>query len=108
MEAHGAAGILGDFPVERLFREAIILGIWEGTPHRQILDGMEVVERKRVHVPLLEGLAARGGNTAALAMARSEVDDWLSLPAERKEAETERVFARLAATVARELRRAAA
>ena len=108
MEAHGAAGILGDFPVERLFREAIILGIWEGTPHRQILDGMEVVERKRVHVPLLEGIAARGGNTAALAMARSEVDDWLSLPAERKEAETERVFARLAATVARELRRAAA
>lgn len=107
MEAHGAAGILADFPVERLFREAIILGIWEGTPHRQILDGMEVVERKKVHVPLLEGIAARGGNSVALAIARSEVDEWLALPAERKEAESERVFARLAATVARELRRAA-
>ena len=106
MEAHGAAGILADFPVERLFREAIILGIWEGTPHRQILDGMEVVERKRAHVPLLDGIAARGGNPVALAMARSEVDDWLALPAERKEAESERVFSRLAATVARELRRA--
>jgi hypothetical protein len=84
----------------------MILGIWEGTPHRQILDGMEVVERKKAHVPLLDGLAARGGNPVALAMARSEVDDWLSLPVERKEAESERVFSRLAATVARELRRA--
>ncbi len=107
MEAHGGAGILSDYPVERLFREAIILGIWEGTPHRQILDGMEVVERKRAHVPLLDGIGARGGNGVALAMARAEVDEWLALPAERKEAESERVFTRLAATVARELRRAA-
>ncbi len=106
MEAHGGAGILSDFPVERLLREAMILGIWEGTPHRQVLDGMEVIERKKVHVPLLDGIAARGGNSVALAMARAEVDDWLALPAERKEAESERVFTRLAATVARELRRA--
>ncbi len=106
MEAHGGAGILADYPVERLLREAMILGIWEGTPHRQILDGMEVVEKKRVHVPLLDGIAARGGNAVALAMSRAEVDDWLALPAERKEAESERVFARLAGTVARELRRA--
>ena len=106
MEAHGGAGILADFPVERLLREAMILGIWEGTPHRQILDGMEVVEKKRVHIPLLDGIAARGGNAVALAMSRAEVDDWLALPPERKEAESERVFARLAATVARELRRA--
>ncbi|HYN41361.1 MAG TPA: hypothetical protein VE129_06270, partial [Thermoanaerobaculia bacterium] len=62
--------------------------------------------KKRVHVPLLDGIAARGGNAIALAMSRAEVDDWLTLPAERKEAESERVFARLAATVARELRRA--
>ena len=106
MEAHGGAGILADYPVERLLREAMILGIWEGTPHRQILDGMEVVEKKRVHVPLLDGIAARGGNAVALAMARAEVDDWLTIPAERKEAESERVFSRLAGTVARELRRA--
>ena len=106
MEAHGGAGILADYPVERLLREAMILGIWEGTPHRQILDGMEVVEKKKVHVPLLDGIAARGGNAIALAMARAEVEDWLALPAERKEAESERVFVRLASTVARELRRA--
>ncbi len=105
MEAHGAAGILADYPVERLLREAMILGIWEGTPHRQILDGMEVVEKKKVHVPLLDGIAARGGSPVALAMARAEVDDWLALPADRKEAESERVFSRLAGTVARELRR---
>ena len=67
---------------------------------------MEVIERKKVHVPLLDGIAARGGNSVALAMARAEVDDWRALPAERKEAESERVFTRLAATVARELRRA--
>jgi len=106
MEAHGGAGILADYPVERLFREAIILGIWEGTPHRQILDGMEVVERKKSHVLLLDSIAARGGNPVALAMACSEINEWLALPAEKKEAESERVFTRLAGTVARELRRA--
>ena len=106
MEAHGGAGILSDYPVERLFREAIILGIWEGTPHRQVLDGMEVVEKKRVHVPLLDGIAARGGNAVPRARPRAGAADCLSLPAEKKEAEWGGVFARLAATVARELRRA--
>src|SRR6185437_2522733 len=47
MEVHGGLGVLEEFRVERWLREAMILAIWEGTSHRQILDGLEVIERKR-------------------------------------------------------------
>jgi alkylation response protein AidB-like acyl-CoA dehydrogenase len=46
MEVYGGIGTLAEFHVERWLREAMILQIWEGTPHRQILDGLEVMERK--------------------------------------------------------------
>ena len=45
MEAHGGLGVLAEYGIERWLREAMILAIWEGTSHRQILDGMEVIER---------------------------------------------------------------
>jgi len=48
MEVHGGLGILEEFGIERLLREAMILAIWEGTPHRQILDGLKVLLRKDV------------------------------------------------------------
>src|SRR5579864_956395 len=49
MEVHGGLGVLAEYGAERWLREAMILAIWEGTSHRQILDGMEVMERKRAH-----------------------------------------------------------
>ena len=36
MEVHGALGVLAEFPVERWFREAMVLTIWEGTCHRPV------------------------------------------------------------------------
>ncbi|MFO3795714.1 MAG: acyl-CoA dehydrogenase family protein, partial [Anaerolineales bacterium] len=49
MEVHGGIGTLAEYGAERWLREAMILPIWEGTPHRQILDGLEVMERKKAH-----------------------------------------------------------
>lgn len=56
MEVHGGIGILEEFKVERLLREAMILAIWEGTPHRQMLDGLKVLLRKDVQDRLYRDL----------------------------------------------------
>jgi len=37
--------VLAEYAAELWLREAMILPIWEGTPHRQMLDGLEVMER---------------------------------------------------------------
>jgi acyl-CoA dehydrogenase len=57
MEVHGGLGVLAEYRVERWLREAMILAIWEGTSHRQILDGLEVIERRQAHKLLFERLA---------------------------------------------------
>ncbi len=66
MEVHGALGVLAEFPVERWFREAMVLTIWEGTCHRQILDGLEVMERKGAHRLLFEQFPNDGLRDAAV------------------------------------------
>src|SRR5437879_3907397 len=73
MEVHGGLGVLAEYGAERWRREAMILAIWEGTSHRQILDGLEVMERKRAHKMLFQHL----GDTAPtkeLAGMESEVE----------------------------------
>lgn len=62
MEAHGGAGAMHDYGVERLLREAMILAIWEGTPHRQMLDGLEVMQRQRAHEHLFAHLGEPEGS----------------------------------------------
>jgi acyl-CoA dehydrogenase len=74
IEVFGGAGTLAENRVERWLREAVILAIWEGTPHRQMLDGLEVMERKGAHHLLLERLRA-GAEPGA-------IEDW-SLRLER-------------------------
>ena len=49
MEVYGGVGTLQEYRVERWLREAMILAIWEGTSHRQMLDGLEVMQRKNAH-----------------------------------------------------------
>lgn len=102
MEVHGALGVVEEFPVERWFREAMILAIWEGTAHRQILDGLEVMERKHAHRLLFERLAPAAAPQELQEM-RSRVEALLSLSAEKtaeKEAQAEAVFTGLAAFTA--------
>ncbi|HYA62662.1 MAG TPA: acyl-CoA dehydrogenase family protein, partial [Candidatus Sulfotelmatobacter sp.] len=57
MEVHGGLGVLAEYGVERWLREAMILAIWEGTSHRQVLDGLEVMERKQAHKMLFDQLS---------------------------------------------------
>jgi len=99
MIVHGGAGVLADYPVERLLREAMILPIWEGTPHRQILDGIEVMERREAHHLLFRHLSPDADTRAVDAMA-ARVDAHLALGQEEKEARAEGLFADLAAFVA--------
>jgi acyl-CoA dehydrogenase len=104
MEVHGGMGVLAEYSAERWLREAMILPIWEGTPHRQMLDGLEVMERKRAHQMLFEHLAPHAG-TDELQTISSRVEQHLQLPAEEKEAGIEPIFHDLATFTARTLAR---
>lgn len=95
MEVHGGIGTLAEFDAERWLREAMILPIWEGTPHRQILDGLEVMERKGAHRLLFQRLAAHA-HPQELEEIASRVEAHLALPQDRKEAEAEAIFRELA------------
>lgn len=95
MEVHGGLGVLAEYGVERWLREAMILAIWEGTSHRQILDGLEVMERKQAHKMLFEELA-EVAPVEELRKMESEIQRLLNLPTDEKEAQAEDLFRRLA------------
>ena len=61
MEVHGGMGVLEEYPAERLLREAMILPIWEGTAHRQVLDGIEAIVKKDAHIGVFERLRQYDG-----------------------------------------------
>ncbi|NWF69426.1 MAG: acyl-CoA dehydrogenase family protein [Chloroflexi bacterium] len=95
MEVNGAMGTLAEFPVERWLREAMIADIWEGPPHRQILDGMEVMERKGAHHRLFEMLETYTEPDLLQDMA-ARIDRWLYAPQEIREADAQKMFEALA------------
>jgi acyl-CoA dehydrogenase len=95
MEVHGGLGVLAEYGIERWLREAMILAIWEGTSHRQILDGLEVMERKQAHKMLFERLADISPGKELQDM-ESAINQHLRLPADKKEAQAEALFKRLA------------
>jgi hypothetical protein len=102
MEVHGGLGVLAEYGAERWQREAMILAIWEGTSHRQMLDGLEVMERKRAHRMLFRRLAEIAPSKE-LHDLESEVEQHLKLPSEEREALGEPLFRRLAAFTAETL-----
>jgi alkylation response protein AidB-like acyl-CoA dehydrogenase len=102
MEVHGGMGILAEYGVERLLREAMILPIWEGTPHRQILDGLEVMQRKQAHEQLFKRLAPIAAPQAFEDVA-VQVEALLRLPQAEREAQAEAVFSHLASFCAETL-----
>jgi alkylation response protein AidB-like acyl-CoA dehydrogenase len=97
MEVHGGLGVLQEFGVERWLREAMILAIWEGTAHRQLLDALEVIHRKQAHYGLLQHLQG-AGSSPELGELVNEIDRHLKLP----EPERERTWEPLAARLARQ------
>ncbi|GMQ88494.1 MAG: acyl-CoA dehydrogenase family protein [Gammaproteobacteria bacterium] len=103
MEVHGGLGVLAEYPVERWFRESMILSIWEGTAHRQILDGLEVMQRKAAHKLLFEHLrpAADPDEIAAIEV---QVERHLQLLPDEQEAGAATLFSDLARFTAETLR----
>ena len=104
MEVHGGLGVLAEYGAERWLREAMILAIWEGTSHRQILDGLEVMERKQAHHQLFRRLAEHAPSKDLQEM-QSEIDQLLNQPTQVKEAQAEPLFRKLAIFTAEALTR---
>jgi acyl-CoA dehydrogenase len=100
MEVHGGIGTLAEHRVERWLREAMILAIWEGTPHRQILDGVEVMHQKGAHRLLFDEIAPWVEPHERDKML-DQIERHLALPTEQREAEAESVFRSLASFAAR-------
>ena len=92
MEVWAGIGTLHEFPVERLLREAMIIAIWEGTRHRHLLDGLEVMERKKAHISLAEYLKEKGYDLKKIQKAVDEVEKALKLPQDEKEKATPELF----------------
>lgn len=95
MEVHGGIGVLQEFAADRWLREAMILGIWEGTSHRQILDGLEVLERKKAHRLLLDHIAVYASEVKLKEMA-ARIEEHLALSSEERQAGAESLFRELA------------
>jgi acyl-CoA dehydrogenase len=104
IEVHGGLGVLAEYGAERWLREAMILAIWEGTAHRQILDALEVMDRKRAHKLLFHRLA-QIAPSKELQSLEFEVELHLNLPANEKEAQAEPLFKKLAVLTAQTLAR---
>ncbi|HET7151940.1 MAG TPA: acyl-CoA dehydrogenase family protein, partial [Candidatus Acidoferrum sp.] len=102
MEVHGGLGVLAEYGAERWLREAMILAIWEGTSHRQILDGLEVMERKQAHKMLFQHLKDLAP-AKELQELEAQVERHMKLPTEEKEARAEAIFRRLAVFAAEKL-----
>jgi len=99
MEVYGGVGTLQEYRVERWLREAMILAIWEGTSHRQMLDGLEVMQRKNAHRLLFQHLAGKAPE-AQLREMEARVERQLGLPEVDKEGTLERLFSDLASLTA--------
>lgn len=104
MEVHGGLGVLAEYSAERWFREAMVTAIWEGTPHRHILDGLEAMERKGAHLLLFDHLSEAAEEDELKEMA-ARVEAHLGLPDEEREGRAEPLFWDLAKFTAKTLLR---
>lgn len=94
--------MLEEFRVERWLREAMILAIWEGTAHRQLLDALEVIDRKQAHHILLQHLE-HSGPAPELREVVEGIDAHLKLPPHERERNWEPLGAGLAKRTAEAL-----
>jgi acyl-CoA dehydrogenase len=102
MEVYGGVGTLQEYHVERWLREAMILAIWEGTSHRQMLDGLEVMQNKGAHRLLFKYLAANL-RASELREMEARVERQLGLEQIERETTLERLFSDLASFTANAL-----
>ena len=80
MECHGGPGYIEESIMPRLYREAPVNSIWEGSGNIMCLDVLRAMYREKAAIPaiLAELEAARGGNAnldAAAEMLKDELGD---------------------------------
>jgi putative acyl-CoA dehydrogenase len=87
MECLGGNGYVEESVLPRLYREAPVNAIWEGSGNVICLDVLRALTREPDTLPALlaELRAARGGN-ARLDAAVAELEGWLSKPADAEPA----------------------
>ncbi len=56
IEIHGGNGYIEDWPLARMFRDAQVLPIWEGTTNILILDAYRAMRKQQCHHSLFEWL----------------------------------------------------
>lgn len=54
IELFGGLGVMEEYSVYRLHREALVTAIWEGTSNIQALDLLESIQKKSAHEPFLD------------------------------------------------------
>ncbi len=103
MEIHGGLGVLAEFPVERHFREAMVLAIWEGTAHRQMLDALQLMRDRQAHRLLFSHLAPREPERAEQDAIIRKIETLLQMPETMQEEQIEPLFRQLALFTAKTL-----
>ncbi|AOY96278.1 DNA alkylation response protein [Cupriavidus sp. USMAA2-4] len=99
MEVFGGNGYVEDGPMGRLFRDAPVNSIWEGSGNVMCLDVLRAISRKPGDfAAVLARLQALGGGDARVAASLRKLQDALALPPEVQEAEARRFTTRLALT----------
>ncbi len=97
IEIWGGLGILAEFPVERFLRELLITNIWEGTRHRHLLDGWEILCKAHLTEALRNIWAVESADPGLV----KELERLTALPESEAVSFIEPVFSRLAETLGR-------
>lgn len=95
LEIWAGLGTLAEFPPERFVRELLVTDIWEGTRHRHLLDGWEVLRR----YPILPQLRELWDFQSADPTLLIELEKALSLPEEESILVLEPLLSRLAQAI---------
>ncbi|MCX7606278.1 MAG: acyl-CoA dehydrogenase family protein [Bacteroidia bacterium] len=95
VEVWGGLGILTEFPPERFVRELLVTDIWEGTRHRHLLDGWEVLRRYN----LLERVRTLWDVEGVDSTLLQDIEKALPLPEEEYVPHVEGLMTRLAKAI---------
>jgi putative acyl-CoA dehydrogenase len=96
MEIFGGNGYVDDSPLARLFREAPVNSIWEGSGNVMCLDVLRAISREPQHAMALMGeLQTLCGDDAALGKELARLGQQLQGPADELEAQGRLVAQRL-------------
>nr|WP_298377723.1 acyl-CoA dehydrogenase family protein [uncultured Halomonas sp.] len=97
MECLGGIGYVEETPLARLYREAPVNSIWEGSGNVICLDVLRVMARHPESIEALRGeLANAKGNSRAFDNSVTELDDTLKQPVEHLEANARWLTQRMA------------